>query len=504
VAFHPDGDLMATAGEDKTVRLWDVATRAPRAVLRGHTDFVHRLAFSADGKLLASGSSDKTVRFWDVRTGEPLAVIPLGSIVYGLAFSPDGTRLAAGCRNDTIRLIDVASRQPVAELRGHTDFVYAVAWSPDGTRLVSGSGDGTLRVWDALPPAVRARPPDAYVPPRGYVCGRAAGPVAFDGRLDEGAWKDAPWTDDFVDIEGDKRITPRFRTRAKMLWDDKHFYIGAQLEEPHVQGTYTQHDSPIFHEDNDFEVFLNPEGNNHNYAELEMNALNTTWDLRLRKPYRDRGEPENAWEIPGLKTAVHVNGTINNPRDTDTGWSVEIAIPWDIVHALNEDQPGGMPRDGDQWRVNFSRVEWRFDIVDGKYVRRRDRREDNWVWSPQGMVNMHRPETWGYVQFSTAAPGKATFRPDPAGPAKHLLHRIYYAERAFQKEHGRYAKTLAELGLADLTDETLTGPPVLEAGDDHFQATATVRLPDGKERAWRIREDSRIGPVEGTTPPPGK
>ncbi len=338
-----------------------------------------------------------------------------------------------------------------------------------------------------------SRPADTYVPPRGYVCGRAVGPIAFDGRLDEGAWKDAPWTDEFVDIEGDKRIKPRFRTRVKMLWDDKYFYIGAELEEPHVQGTYTQHDSYIFHEDNDFEVFLNPDGNNHNYAELEMNALNTVWDLRLKKPYRDGGNAEDAWDIPGLKTAVHVHGTINNPDDTDKGWTIEIAIPWDIVGALNDSgQPSEMPRDGDQWRVNFSRVEWRFDIVDGKYVRRKDQREDNWVWSPQGVVNMHQPETWGYVQFSTAAPGQATFRPDPAGPARHLLHRIYHAQRDFNKEHERYARTLDELGLPSLEAEGLAAPLRLEGDGSRFEAAADVQYPDGRVRHWRIREDSHL------------
>src|SRR5947209_6940788 len=323
----------------------------------------------------------------------------------------------------------------------------------------------------------------AYLPPRGYVCCRAATPITLDGKLDEPAWQAAPWTDAFVDIEGDRRPAPRFRTRVKMLWDDEYFYIAAELEEPHVQGSFTRHDSYIFHEDNDFEVFINPDGNNHHYAELEMNALNTTWDLRLRKPYRDGGKAEDDWEIPGLKTAVHVDGTINNPRDADRGWSIEIAIPWAIVRALNDsDKPAEMPRDGDRWRVNFSRVEWRFDIVDGKYVRRKDRREDNWVWSPQGVVNMHQPETWGSVQFSTAAPGQATFRPDPAGAAKHLLHRIYHAQHSFHKEHGRFAPTLAELGLADLVHATLVAPPRLEADADGFQASVDIRLAEGKQQ----------------------
>ncbi len=165
VAFHPDGQLLATAGEDGTVRLWDVATRAPLTILRGHQKYVRRVAFSSDGKQLASGSDDKTIRFWDARSGRSLGVVPAGSRVLGLAFSPDGTRLAAGCDDNTVCLIDVAARQQVAELRGHAAYVQAVAWSPDGTRLVSSSGDFTLRVWDALPPAVRARPRDDHQPP---------------------------------------------------------------------------------------------------------------------------------------------------------------------------------------------------------------------------------------------------------------------------------------------------------------------------------------------------
>ncbi len=148
--------------------------------------------------------------------------------------------------------------------------------------------------------------------PRGYLCYRATSPMKVDGRLDEPAWQNVPWTDDFVDIEGDARPRPRFRTRAKMLWDQKHLYVAADIEEPHVWATLTRHDSVIFH-DNDFEVFIDPNGDNHEYYELEINALNTTWDLFLPLPYKDGGKARNEWEIAGLRTAVRVAGTLNDP-----------------------------------------------------------------------------------------------------------------------------------------------------------------------------------------------
>ena len=101
--------------------------------------------------------------------------------------------------------------------------------------------------------------------------------------------------------------------------------------------------------------------------------------------------------MPGLKTAVQLQGTLNNPRDKDRGWSLEIAIPWS---ALNRGpRPAVAPKDGEQWRVNFSRVEWVLDVVAGKYAKRKGLKEDNWVWSPQGVINMHVPEKWGVVKF---------------------------------------------------------------------------------------------------------
>jgi Carbohydrate family 9 binding domain-like len=330
--------------------------------------------------------------------------------------------------------------------------------------------------------------PTAPALPRGYVCYRTSTPLNIDGKLDEKAWLEAPWTDDFVDIEGGKKGKPRFRTRAKMLWDDQYFYIGAELEEPHVWATLTEHDAVIFH-DNDFEVFINPSGDNHNYAEFEINALNTGWDLLLTKPYKDGGKPIDSWEIPGLKKAVHVDGTLNESGDRDRNWTVELAFPWKVLGQLAT-RPGA-PGNGDQWRVNFSRVEWQIDIADGRYRKVPKTPEDNWVWSPQGIVDMHRPETWGYVQFSTAPFGKTAFRADVDLSTKQRLHEVYYAQRAFRKKNGRWAANLAELG--PLFPRPAGGDvPTLEAGRFGFTASLPSLDKAGPAKTWQIRYDGLL------------
>jgi hypothetical protein len=240
---------------------------------------------------------------------------------------------------------------------------------------------------------VKTRPPK----PNSYVCHRAAGSIRIDGKLNDAAWRGGAWTESFVDIEGDAKPRPPLLTRVKMLWDDRYFYFAAEMEEPHVWATLTRRDSVIFH-DNDFELFLDPEGDTLDYYEIEINALNTVWDLQLNRPYRQSGKPNNGWNATGMKTAVSVAGTINDSKDRDHGWSVELALPWKDL--TGSPRPAIAPREADRWRVNFSRVEWQHEIAEGKYRKVKGRPEDNWVWSPQGEINMHIPEKWGYVQFA--------------------------------------------------------------------------------------------------------
>lgn len=237
--------------------------------------------------------------------------------------------------------------------------------------------------------------------PRNYIIPKAEKPLNIDGLADETAWDGADFSQAFIDIEGDK--TPTYETRMKMLWDDDFLYVFANMEEPHVWGNLRQRDTIIFY-NNDFEVFIDPDGSTYAYGEIEINVLNTVWDLLLDKPYRVGGIPIFHWNLDELKSAIHIDGTLNNPNDIDEGWSIEIAIPMKALVEL-KGQRSSLPEDGEQWKMGFSRVNWQFDVKNGRYDRKKVEGkylpEYNWVWSPQLVINMHEPEKWGIVQFTS-------------------------------------------------------------------------------------------------------
>jgi hypothetical protein len=276
----------------------------------------------------------------------------------------------------------------------------------------------------------------AQITPKNYTAYKAIDIIQVDGQPNEASWALAKWTDSFIDIEGVK--TPSYHTQLKMLWDDKYLYFLAKLEEPHVWGDISKRDEVIFY-NNDFEIFIDPDGDTHNYYELEINALNTAWDLFLTKPYRNGPKVIDSWDIQGLQSAISVNGTLNNPNDTDQGWMLEVAIPWKVIaEASNSSKPPV----NEFWRLNFSRVNWDFDLVNNKYQRKKDSHtnkylpEYNWVWSPQGVINMHEPEKWGYVFFSKEKVGgkKTDFEIPKDEHIKWYMYKLYRAQLSIQKE----------------------------------------------------------------------
>ncbi|KAI9148684.1 Vegetative incompatibility protein [Paramyrothecium foliicola] len=150
VVFSPDGQHLASASDDKTVRLWDAATGQCLQTLEGHSDGVYSVMFSPDDQRLASASRDNTVRLWDASTGHYLQTLEGHSgWVYSVVFSPDGQYLASASDDKTVRLWDASTGHYLQTLEGHSSAVYSVVFSLDGQYLASASDDMTVRLWDA-------------------------------------------------------------------------------------------------------------------------------------------------------------------------------------------------------------------------------------------------------------------------------------------------------------------------------------------------------------------
>lgn len=325
--------------------------------------------------------------------------------------------------------------------------------------------------------------------PEHYVCYKTHEPVTIDGIPDEPQWNKVNWTNMFTDISGGSKTAPRFLTRARMLWDENYFYVAAEMEEPHIWATLRNRDDRIYN-DNCFEVFIDPDGDTRNYCELEINALNTVWDLLLTGTYRDVRKPAvSGWDIKGLKTSVSIKGSLNNPDDKDTGWTAEIAIPWKALRELTS--ASVPPHNNDQWRINLMRVEWE-SMNDGSTYRKRvnpddgSPRTDYWCWSPQGLVSMHYPEMWGFVQFSekSVGTGEDKFIRNAEDEARWFLRRLYYAEKNY---YGKNLKYTSDPEVLELNDQIIPGyitPAVIECTSSMFEASVTTN-----DRTGRISID---------------
>ncbi len=261
-----------------------------------------------------------------------------------------------------------------------------------------------------------------------YVCYRARAPLAIDGRLSEAAWQQAPKSPRFVDmVTGQPAF---FDTRAAALWDDQYLYVGFWIQEPFVEARLTERDALIF-TDNDVEVFID---GGDCYYELEINALGTLYEVffiwqdayrrggRFEVPEFDllarralsfagnfdrtpehfwRGtHPRGArwafrdWDFPGLRSAVTVQGRLNDRSVVDQGWRVILAFPWAGMGWLANGRPLP-PQDGDVWRMFFGRFE-RLEVA-GQLPQP----QPAWCWTPHGVLDTHQPERFTRVRFST-------------------------------------------------------------------------------------------------------
>ena len=363
--------------------------------------------------------------------------------------------------------------------------------------------------------------------------------INIDGDiLNKPVWQDVPWSEPFGEIRGSDaphEDTPEYHqcvTRIKMLWDDDFLYIAALLEygvstlksdvddEGRANGkqakddivtdivaSYTERNSPIFHQDSDLEVFLDVDGSCHNYKELEMNAWNTVWNLMLDKPYMDGGQEHSArvtsdtndplyYEVSRQITATKlikgsINGNSHNAHVQNI-WAVEIALPHNESRKYT--RPFGQenipPVIGETWRINFSRVEKKGRI--------------NWTWAPQitwnpkekkfsGIVNMHAPESWGYVYFTNhEALLKLQAESSHMTSWKLLQSAMacYYALHNFKEENNIFTDDILQLSLPS---EDFFYDQVIEIFPDNANHTFTVIVSDSHNtHSVKVTHDRKV------------
>jgi WD40 repeat protein len=147
VLFAPDGKTLASAAEERSVRLWDSVTGVERRRLEFHDDRAPAIAFAPDGKALATAGT--ITRLWDVATGRELRRFSSAGSAQGVAFSPDGKTLVTGDYFGVIRLWDVCTGKQRLDSAGHVEWIWSVAISGDGKQVASGGQDGTVRLWEA-------------------------------------------------------------------------------------------------------------------------------------------------------------------------------------------------------------------------------------------------------------------------------------------------------------------------------------------------------------------
>lgn len=148
IAFHPNGQLIASSSDDKTIKLWHLQTHELLNTLVGHTDEVRSIAISPDGNILASGSLDQTIKLWNLSSRALLHTLTGHRRgIQSIAISADGSTLVSGSLDDTVNLWNLQTAKLLHTLTGHVRRVYDVAISADGNTLVSCSGDQTIKIW---------------------------------------------------------------------------------------------------------------------------------------------------------------------------------------------------------------------------------------------------------------------------------------------------------------------------------------------------------------------
>lgn len=256
-----------------------------------------------------------------------------------------------------------------------------------------------------------------------YTCKRVLHPFQIDGNLDKYPWNHVQPSAPFVDLV--TGAVAFLETRCALTWDEHHLYIAFWIAEPDIRAQMTERDSRVYLE-NDVEVFI---GGQDCYYEFQINALGTIYEVfyiwqeayqkgsrfdipefdlltrnvdvlggfqdgsRYQKHPRGKRWAFMDWDFPGLQSAVQLQGTLNDNRDVDQGWTVELALPWQGMKTLLGST--ALPaKAGDILRMDFSRFEKLYfngHIPDF---------HPGWALNPHGIYDSHIPECFSFVHLS--------------------------------------------------------------------------------------------------------
>lgn len=286
-------------------------------------------------------------------------------------------------------------------------------------------------------PADAVTGPEIPFAPNTYQCMRAYAAPQIDGLAEDPAWDNAGWTEWFVDITGNEELTPGLETQAKLMWDSENLYVLARMEDPDL---YSSGEMLAFPDggDNLFAVYIDSDSDNCNYPVIQVNPYGAFKQENYNLPPRDGGAAQPGPDTGWVQVAVLLDGTLNDPSDTDEAWNVEMAIPW---KALGMDEA---PTTGDRWRVNLARTHVYVTDMGGHYERNSSEtggllEPDTWCWSPQGAASMHLPEMWGILQFEggIAVPSRPSLL--PIDYARQALMCMYYWQHDYREQHGEFA-----------------------------------------------------------------
>lgn len=225
---------------------------------------------------------------------------------------------------------------------------------------------------------------------REYDVNKCRQPIGIDGRLDETEWQDAAFTEPFVKYKDGTAMG--LATRAKFLWDEACLYIGFECEDPDVWATMKNRDDHLW-EGEVVEILCDPDGDGSDYFEVQVNPLNTVLDLLMDKPYSIGGNADLSWDLAGFRSAIGVEGSLNDVADTDTMWICETALPFGEL-AFTAPSMAFPPAAGDSWRILVTRYD---------YERTGDRTVEVSSWNQTDSRGFHVPEKFGRIVFSDPA-----------------------------------------------------------------------------------------------------